>query len=135
MPQKPRSSGPKKQRRCYSGQARQVPFCPRCGKKKRHTLKAQVLLDWETREIIATAFGQGRTHDFSLFKESAIHVHPDTVVLADLGYLGLDKLHAHTCLPTKATKQHPLTYDEKQANRTLAAGQAGYRQTQSFPHP
>lgn len=79
-----------------------------------------MLLDWETREIIATAFGQGRTHDFSLFKESATHVHPDTIVLADRGYLGLDKLHPHTCLPTKATKHHPLTYEEKQANRVLA---------------
>ncbi len=79
-----------------------------------------MLLNWETREVIATAFGKGRTHDFSLFKESATHVHPDTVVLADLGYLGLDKLHAQSCLPVRASKHHPLTYEEKQANRTLA---------------
>ena len=79
-----------------------------------------MLLNWETREVIATAFGKGRTHDFRLFKKSATHVHPDTVVLADLGYVGLDKLHTHTCLPVKASKQHPLTLEEKQANRTLA---------------
>ena len=79
-----------------------------------------MLLNWETREVIATAFGRGRTHDFSLFKKSATHVHPDTIVLADLGYAGLDKLHAQTCLPVKATKHHPPTYDEKRANRTLA---------------
>ena len=41
-------------------------------------------------------------------------------MLADLGYLGLEKLHVHTCLPVKATKHHPLTYEEKQANRILA---------------
>ena len=70
--------------------------------------------------MIATTFGKGRTHDFSLFKESVTHIHPDTIVLADLGYAGLDKLHAHTCLPTKASKHHPLTHEEKQANRTLA---------------
>ena len=52
-------------------------------KKRRHTLKAQVLLNWQTHEIIATAFGKGRTHDFKLFKYSSTHVHPDTVVLAD----------------------------------------------------
>lgn len=79
-----------------------------------------MLLNWETREVIATAFGKGRTHDFSLFKESATHIHPDTVVLADLGYLGLDKLHAQSCLPVRASKHHLLTYEEKQANRTLA---------------
>jgi hypothetical protein len=79
-----------------------------------------VLLNWQTRKIIATAFGKGRTHDFKLFKQSCIHVHPHTVVLADLGYLGLDKLHAYTCLPVKVTKHYPLTYEEKRANRTLA---------------
>lgn len=78
--------------------------------------------NWETHEITATSFGKGRTHDFKLFKHSRTHVYPDTVVLADLGYLGLERLHAHSFLPipTKATKHHPLTYEEKQANRTLA---------------
>ncbi len=87
-----------------------MPFCdqrksrgtqdPRRARKKRHTLKVQLLLDGETREVIASAFGRGRTHDFGLFKESATLVHRDTVVLADLGYSGLDKLHAQTCLPS-----------------------------------
>lgn len=42
------------------------------------------------------------------------------MVLADLGYLGLGRLHAHSFLPVKATKHHPLTTKEKWANRTLA---------------
>ncbi len=41
-------------------------------------------------------------------------------MLADLGYSGLEQLHGHTLLPVKATKNHPLKYEEKQANRTLA---------------
>ncbi len=79
-----------------------------------------MLLNWQTQEIVATAFGRGRTHDFRLFKQSCTHVHPNTIVLADLGYLGLEQLHAHSFLPTKATKHHPLSYEEKRANRTLA---------------
>lgn len=79
-----------------------------------------MLLNWETHEIIATAFGKGRTHDFKLFKQSCTRVHPHTMVLADLGYLGLERLHAHSLLPTKATKHHPLSCEEKRANRTLA---------------
>ncbi len=79
-----------------------------------------MLLNWETQQIIATSFGKGRTHDFKLFKHSCTHIHPDTMVLADLGYLGLERLHAHSFLPIKATKHHPLTCEEKQANRTLA---------------
>jgi hypothetical protein len=79
-----------------------------------------VVLNGQTHEIIATAFGKGRTHDFKLFTHSSTHIHPDTVVLADLGYLGLEKLHAYSFLPTNATKHHPLTPEEKRANRTLA---------------
>lgn len=95
------------------------PFCPRRGKKKRHTLKAQVLLNRETRQVVATVFGRGRTHNFRLFKESATRLHPDTVVLADLGCVGLNELQAQTCLLVKATKHYPLTHEEKQANCTL----------------
>ena len=79
-----------------------------------------MVLNGQTHEIIATAFGKGRTHDFKLFTHSSTHIHPDTVVLAELGYLGLEKLHAYSFLPTKATKHHPLTPEEKRANRTLA---------------
>lgn len=79
-----------------------------------------MLLNWETHEIIATAFGKGRTHDFKLFKYSCTHVHPNIMVLADLGYRGLERLHAHSFLPAKASKHHPLSYGEKRANRTLA---------------
>jgi len=79
-----------------------------------------VLLNWDTQQIIATSFSKERTHDFKLFKQSGTHVHPNTMVLADLGYLGMERLHAHTLLPAKATKHHPLTYEEKRANRTLA---------------
>ena len=78
------------------------------------------MLNWETQQIIATSFGKGRTHDFKLFKHSRTHVHPDTVVLADLGYLGLERLHAHSFVPIKATKHHPLSYEEKLSNRVLA---------------
>jgi hypothetical protein len=45
----------KKQNRYYSG------------KKKCHTLKTQLVINQETREIICTAFKPGHCHDFNLF--------------------------------------------------------------------
>ncbi len=39
-------------------------------KKKCHTLKSQLVINQETREIICTAFGPGHCHDFNLFKKS-----------------------------------------------------------------
>jgi hypothetical protein len=81
---------------------------------------------------------QGRIHDFKLFKRSRTHIPPNTVVLADLGYLGLARLHTLSCLPAKATKHHPLSYEEKQANRTLARlvlTASRYRSSQGLPRP
>jgi DDE superfamily endonuclease len=56
---------PKKQRRYYSG------------KKKRHTLKTQLVVEKSTRRILCLAHDQGRRHDFRLFKTSNVHLHPE----------------------------------------------------------
>ncbi len=42
------------------------------GKKKRHTLKSQVVVDKATKEVISIAFDNGKKHDFRLFKESTV---------------------------------------------------------------
>ena len=48
----------KKQKKWYSG------------KKKRHTIKTQIIADIETQEIFCTAQVEGAVHDFHLFKVS-----------------------------------------------------------------
>ena len=40
--------------------------------------------------------------------------------LADRGYQGLDKIHANSRTPAKKSKHHPLTPEQKIANRELA---------------
>lgn len=40
--------------------------------------------------------------------------------LADRGYQGLDKVHANSRTPAKKSKHHPLTPEQKTANRELA---------------
>jgi hypothetical protein len=56
------------------------------GKKKRHTQKTQVIIRQQTMQIIATAFGNGSTHDFRLFKESKTVMAYQVLCLADAGY-------------------------------------------------
>ncbi|KIC76392.1 hypothetical protein DB42_DV00280, partial [Neochlamydia sp. EPS4] len=41
-------------------------------------------------------FGNGKKHDFRLFKESQVKINPQIRVLTDSGYQGLTKLHAQT---------------------------------------
>ena len=46
---------------------------------------------------------------------------PETEIIVDTGYQGLQKLHANTRIPKKKTKKNPLTPDEKKANQALAS--------------
>jgi transposase len=99
---------PKKQRRHYSG------------KKKRHTQKAQVVIDPSKKRIVATAFAEGAVHDFTLFKQSRTAMNEKIRCLADSGYQGLKTLHPNSQTPKKKSKHHPLTPDEKASNRSLS---------------
>ncbi len=77
-------------------------------------------MDKATGRIICVAHDAGRRHDFRLFKESKVRLHPDTEALADTGYLGLQKLHRKTTLPNKRSKKNPLSKDDKRQNRKIS---------------
>ncbi len=79
------------------------------------------MVDKKSHKIICTSFCNGKRHDFRLFKESKIHIHPDTDVLVDTGYQGIKKIHSRSSLPKKKTKKKPLTKEDKKANRQLAS--------------
>ncbi len=74
-----------------------------------------------TGQILRTAFGTGRTHDFRLFKQHRIPMLPEQLCLADKGYQGLAKLHPHSCIPTKKSKKAKLSVQERQYNQMLAS--------------
>ena len=90
------------------------------GKKKRHTQKAQVIVNKKTAQIIATAFAKGSVHDFQLFKISRLGIAEEIECLADSGYQGLDKQHTNSRTPKKKSKYYPLTSEQKENNRELA---------------
>lgn len=90
------------------------------GKKKRHTLKCQLVIELGSRRIVCTFFGKGRGHDFKLFQISGVHFHPDTESLQDKGYQGLQKLHRNSRLPRKKPTGGQLTAEDKAYNRQLA---------------
>ena len=56
-----------------------------------------------------------------MFKESKTHLHPDTKVVLDSGYQGLQEIHHKTELPKKKTKNNPLTKEDKRSNRKLSS--------------
>lgn len=79
-----------------------------------------MIINQRTLEIIATAFGNGSTHDFRLFKENYAGMAQNIRCLADTGYLGLTNLHTNSQIPAKKSKLHPLTVEQKSANRYIS---------------
>lgn len=77
-------------------------------------------MDKKSQQIICTAFANGKRHDFRLFKESKIQVHPAIGVVTDTGYQGLQKIHAKTQMPKKRSKKNPLTKEDKRNNQQLS---------------
>ncbi len=72
------------------------------------------------RRLLATAFRAGKTHDFSLFKQSRLPLVATTCCLGDSGYKGIQKHHGNSRTPHKKSKHYPLTPEQKQENRALA---------------
>ena len=80
-----------------------------------------MIVDRKDNQIICTSFTNGRRHDFRLYKESKIRVHPKTKIQADTGYQGILKFHQNSELPKKRSKKNPLTKEDKNKNRQISS--------------
>ena len=80
-----------------------------------------MVVEKKSRTVICTAFANGKRHDFKLFKESRVHVRPETKVDVDTGYLGISEIHANSVLPRKKSKKKPLTKEDKAFNRAVSS--------------
>lgn len=98
----------KKQRRFYSG------------KSQRHTLKSEVVIDFQSGRILATATACGRCADLTLRRNANTRLPQHVQSLVDRGYQGLQHEHRKTLLPFKATQTRPLNRDQRAINRALA---------------
>jgi hypothetical protein len=89
-------------------------------KKKSHSLKMQVVINQESKQIICLNFRPGHCHDFSLFKKSNVHFHPSTDSLQDSGYQGIKDDRFNSSTPKKKPKKANLSLLEKDYNQALA---------------
>jgi transposase len=83
-------------------------------------LKTQVVIDADTQQIISLDHARGATHDFTLFKQSRLPIHPQHEVWLDSGYQGVQRLDPQAQIPKKKTKKEPLTRENKAHNRALS---------------
>ena len=80
-----------------------------------------MVIDKETGKIICIDVGQGKRHDFRLFKKSKVRINKDVKLLADSGYQGVKKIHENSELPKKNSKKKPLTKQEKKTNHQISS--------------
>jgi hypothetical protein len=100
----------KRQKRWYSG------------KKKRHTIKIQIVICAKSKQVIAIFISRGRNHDFKMWKESVgAKVLKHIKIQGDSGYQGIAKLHANSETPKKKSKKKPLAKDDRANNRRIGS--------------
>ncbi|WP_342224601.1 transposase family protein [Spiroplasma endosymbiont of Asaphidion curtum] len=83
-------------------------------------MKTQVIIEKESKIIIATNFSLGKKHDFCLFKESKIPILKNTKLIVDNGYQGIQKIHSNVLIPKKKTKKNPLNKEQKHNNKLIS---------------
>ena len=81
------------------------------GKKKRHTASHQIITDDKKRILAVGPAQPGRAHDKRIYDDARVDKPPGVLVLGDLGYLGTSLE-----VPRKASKNHPLTDEQKNYN-------------------
>ena len=71
-------------------------------------------------KILNVSFSYGSVHDFKLLCESNLHFLKDVLLIADKGYIGMDKIHGNSLVPRKSTKKHKLTKEDKKYNSIIS---------------
>lgn len=86
-----------------------------------------MIIDSKDRKILSTFFGVGSVHDLTLFRNSKSVIHAGTLLIGDLGYVGIQKSHAKSlvphrksCLPGLTKAERKLTQEQRRENRALS---------------
>lgn len=96
------------------------------GKKKRHTVKNQIIIHPHTKRILAISKTvEGKRHDKQLCEDEGmiLRAPPGAAGLGDLGYQGLDGISPYLkiILPHKKPCRGELTKGQKETNRVISS--------------
>ncbi|MCP4209082.1 MAG: transposase [Shimia sp.] len=113
-----RPKDPDRQRQHYSG------------KKKRHTVKNNVITDKRTRKVKGLSpTHEGKKHDKKLADEQDLHFPPNSKLWKDTGFQGYEPANTETFQPKKKPKGGELTPDEKVQNAAISSARIGVEHT------
>jgi len=90
------------------------------GKKKKHTVKTQIMVNKKGLILHKTRHRKGKQHDYDMFKKTGPPPTPPEVEIGvDLGYFGIKKDYPelNVNIPVKKPKKKELTKQEKRYNK------------------
>lgn len=96
------------------------------GKKKRHTVKNNIVSDKRTRKIkVLSPTVEGKKHDKKLADEQDIPFPPGSKLWKDTGYQGYEPNDVHTFQPRKKPKGGELTLEDRNRNAVISSQRIG----------
>ncbi len=86
------------------------------GKKKRHTIKIQLMVNNQGIIIHKTNHKKGIRHDYDIYKKNHSIIPKQVVTVVDLGYLGVEKDFPEqlSALPDRKKRNQDLSHEEKE---------------------
>jgi len=93
--------------------------CWYSGKKKRHTIKTEIIVTARGKIACASRPVPGRVSDITV-RRRGTPLPKGSRAYADSGYQGLQDDHSDTDIPYKKSKKRPLTKDERAYNHALS---------------
>ena len=103
-----RLSVPKKQRKFYSG------------KKKKHTLKTQVIFNPQLKQIVSIQIEDGRKHDLNIARKHLKEMIIYPYIMTDLAYKGFHQIKSKLLIPIKKPNNLSLPQIAKQINQEIS---------------
>jgi hypothetical protein len=88
------------------------------GKKKKHTIKNQLMVNNHGYIIYKTGHKKGRRHDYDVYKNNHPATPKQVVNVIDLGYLGVEKDFPEqlSAIPNRKKRNLALSEEEKEYN-------------------
>jgi hypothetical protein len=90
------------------------------GKKKRHAVKTQLMVNNLGIIIHKLGYKRGRRHDYDIYKENHPTTPKEVVNVFDLGYLGIERDFPQqlSSLPYRKKRNKDLSQEEKEHNKS-----------------
>ncbi|MBU2483308.1 MAG: transposase [Proteobacteria bacterium] len=93
------------------------------GKNKRHTRKNLVVVNSKRKILILTPSKHGKVHDKKINDKNilASRIPENVSILADTGFIGIQKQHQNVLIPKKKPKGDVLSDFDKEMNRLISS--------------